>query len=129
MPDLIQGARLGRAMIDLQTREIRWSRRQTDALSLTEAAILNMLLCNHNRAVSRDEILTSVWGISPDGLETRTIDMHIARLRTKLKDPSGRNHVQAIVTVRSQGYMAGPDLTPVINTANGTVSSASADRC
>ncbi len=121
MLDSIQGARLGRSVIDLQTREIRWSRRQREALSLTEAAILNMLLCNHHRAVSRDEILTTVWGISPDGLETRTIDMHIARLRTKLRDPSGRNHAEAIVTVRSQGYMAGPELTPVVANANGAV--------
>jgi DNA-binding response OmpR family regulator len=117
--DPIQGVRLGRATIDLQSREIRWSRRQRGELSETEAAILNFLLANQNRAVTRDELLTNVWGISPDGLETRTIDMHIARLRTKLRDPSGKNHVQAIVTVRSQGYMAGPALTPLLKVPNG----------
>ena len=117
--DSIQGARLGRATIDLQSREIRWSRRQRAELSLTEAAILNFLLANQNRAVTRDELLTNVWGISPDGLETRTIDMHIARLRTKLRDPSGKNHIQAIVTIRSQGYMAGPALEPLATLTNG----------
>src|SRR5438105_481242 len=117
--DPIQGARLGRATIDLRSREIRWSRRQRGELSLTEAAILNFLLANNSRAVSRDELLTSVWGLSPDGLETRTIDMHIARLRTKLRDPSGKNHVQAILTVRSQGYMAAPALTPLATMPNG----------
>jgi hypothetical protein len=37
--------------------------------------------------------------------------MHIARLRTKLRDPSGCAP-EAILTVRSHGYMAGPDLLP-----------------
>ena len=36
--------------------------------------------------------------------------MHVARLRTKLKDPSGKATPEAIITVRSQGYMAGPEL-------------------
>ncbi len=53
-----------------------------------------------------------MWGIGPRGIETRTIDMHIARLRTKLKDPSGKRTPEAIVTVRAQGYMAGPELLP-----------------
>jgi DNA-binding response OmpR family regulator len=117
--DTIQGVRLGRATIDLQSREIRWSRRQRGELSLTEAAILNFLLANQNRAVTRDELLTNVWGLSPDGLETRTIDMHIARLRTKLRDPSGKIHLEAIVTVRAQGYMAGPALQPLAKMSNG----------
>ena len=44
------------------------------------------------------------------GLETRTIDMHVARLRAKLRDPSGRKCPESITTVRGQGYMAGPEL-------------------
>jgi DNA-binding response OmpR family regulator len=43
-------------------------------------------------------------------VETRTIDMHIVRLRSKLRDPSGAETPEAIVTVRAQGYMAGPGL-------------------
>ena len=39
--------------------------------------------------VTRDDLLANVWGIAPHGLETRAIDMHVARLRAKLKDPSG----------------------------------------
>jgi len=57
--------------------------------------------------------LTRLWGIGPQGVETRTIDMHIARLRTKLRDPTGRPTPEAVLTVRSQGYMAGPDLVPL----------------
>jgi DNA-binding response OmpR family regulator len=82
-------------------------------LSETESAILSFLVAHKQRAVSREELLTGVWGIEPDGLETRTIDMHVARLRTKLRDPSGRKTPEAILTVRATGYMAGPELEPL----------------
>ena len=65
--------------------------------------------------MSRDELLTRLWGIEPRGLETRTIDMHIARLRTKLRDPSADDPPEAILTVRAMGYMAGPELVPLEN--------------
>jgi DNA-binding response OmpR family regulator len=39
--------------------------------------------------------------------------MHIARLRTKLRDPSGKPTPEAILTVRAHGYMAAPDLYPL----------------
>jgi DNA-binding response OmpR family regulator len=70
-------------------------------------------VAHRKRAVSRDELLARVWGIEPVGIETRTIDMHIARLRHKLRDPSGQPTPEAILTVRAHGYMAGPDLYPV----------------
>ena len=78
-----------------------------------ETAILGFLIAHRKRAVSREELLLRVWGIEPVGLETRTVDMHIARLRTKLRDPSGRKTPEAILTVRARGYMAAPDLQPI----------------
>jgi DNA-binding response OmpR family regulator len=109
-------ARLGHAVIDLARREVHWSAgaARTD-LSETESAILTFLVAHRKRAVSRDELLSRVWGIEPQGIETRTIDMHIARLRTKLRDPTGRPTPEAILTVRAHGYMAAPDLQPVEN--------------
>jgi len=112
-PSDVQGARLGRAVIDLERREICWSSKERGELSETESAILSFLVAHRKRAVSREELLTRVWGIEPQGLETRTIDMHIARLRTKLRDPSGRDTPEAILTVRAHGYMAGPELVPL----------------
>src|SRR5437660_487245 len=112
-PDVF-GARLGHAVIDFGRREIRWGEGERSDLSETEAALLNFLVANQNRAVSRDELLTRLWGIGPQRIETRTIDMHIARLRTKLRDPGGRQTPEAILTVRAQGYMAAPDLTPLL---------------
>ncbi len=92
---------------------MRWSEDERTELSETEGAILAFLVAYRKRAVSRDELLSRVWGIEPQGLETRTVDMHVARLRTKLRDPSGRKCPEAILTVRAHGYMASPDLLPV----------------
>jgi DNA-binding response OmpR family regulator len=120
-PAEVQGARLGRAVIDLERREVCWSEQERAELSETESAILGFLVAHRQRAVSRDELLTSIWGLEPQGLETRTVDMHIARLRTKLRDPSGRHPLEAILTVRAHGYMAGPDLLPLERVhANGS---------
>jgi DNA-binding response OmpR family regulator len=100
-------------VIDLRRREVCWSEGRRGELSETESAILGFLVAHRKRAVSRDELLSRIWGIEPRGLETRTVDMHIARLRTKLRDPSGKPTPEAILTVRSQGYKAAPDLEPV----------------
>jgi DNA-binding response OmpR family regulator len=109
-PAVLVKARLGHALIDLARREVCWSDRERVELSETEAAILTYLLARRERAVTRDELLGGVWGFEPAGLETRTIDMHIARLRTKLRDPTGRPTPEAILTVRARGYMVGPEL-------------------
>ena len=108
-------AKLGRATIDLDRREILWGSSHRCELSETEGEILRFLLQHRHRAVSRDEILRSIWGIETEGLETRTVDMHVARLRAKLKDPNRKTPLEAILTVRSRGYVAGPDLIPIEN--------------
>src|SRR5262245_18823874 len=98
--------------IDLHRREVRWPDGSRADLSETEAALLKYLVSNRERAVSREELLSRVWGIGTAGLETRAVDMHVARLRAKLKDPAGDDdQPEAIVTVRAHGYMAGPALT------------------
>jgi DNA-binding response OmpR family regulator len=109
-PTEVTTVEFGRGMIDLRRRELRWSDDERVDLSETEAAIMKYLVANRDRAVSREEMLGRVWGIGTAGLETRAVDMHVARLRAKLKDPSGKDHPEAIVTVRAHGYMAGPGL-------------------
>lgn len=101
---------VGRGRIDLNRREIHWSAAERVELSETETALLRYLVTNRDRAVSREELLGRVWGIGTAGLETRAVDMHVARLRAKLKDPTGADHAEAIVTARGHGYMAGPGL-------------------
>jgi DNA-binding response OmpR family regulator len=84
--------------IDLQRREVMIADGPAHQLSDREVSILRFLAANRHRAVDRDELLRHVWGLNPRGLETRTVDMHIARLREKVGE-----HI--IVTVRGKGYM------------------------
>ena len=68
-------------------------------LTLKEFNILTKLVANPGRVFSRDGILNDVWGIDYVG-DTRTVDSHMARLRTKLGD-WGANHIK---TVYGIGY-------------------------
>lgn len=88
---------------DLARREVRFDGGTREELSEREAALLKYLAANAGRAISRDEILTRVWRLDPRGLATRTIDMHVARLREKLHDDPSEPSV--ILTVRGTGYM------------------------
>ena len=92
-------------MVNLAGSEVRFDDGARTALSEREVSLLRYLANNAGRAISRDEILSRVWRINAAGVETRTIDMHIARLREKLKDDSGQP--ETIVTVRGKGYMFG----------------------
>jgi len=88
--------------IDFARREVRLGSVREE-LSEREAELLRYLVANAGRAIPRDELLTSVWRISADGLPTRTIDMHIARLREKLRDDGDDPRI--LLTVRGVGYM------------------------
>jgi DNA-binding response OmpR family regulator len=109
-PQHVRTARLGRGTIDFARREILWPGSTRVELSETESLLLSFLVANPERAVSREELLTRLWGIGPKEVETRTVDMHIARLRQKLRDPEDEHSPEAIVTVRAVGYMVGPAL-------------------
>ena len=88
---------------DLARCEVRFEDGDRTTLSERERELLRYLACNRGRIVSREEILERVWRIDARGVETRTIDMHIARLREKLRDDGGCPKV--VVTVRGKGYM------------------------
>ncbi len=89
--------------IDLDRREVRFDDGRRSELSEREVEIVHYLANNSGRAIARDELLANVWRITPKGLSTRTIDMHVARLREKLETDPGRPEV--ILTVRGKGYM------------------------
>jgi DNA-binding response OmpR family regulator len=90
-------------LADLEGHEVRFDDGQRCELSDRERQLLHYLACHAGRAVSRDELLARVWGLDPAGITTRTIDMHIARLREKLRDDPGSPRI--VLTVRGQGYM------------------------
>lgn len=107
-PESVAKLVVGRASVDLERREVVGPQGHAGVLSETECAILGHLAANPRRAISRDELLTRLWGLSGAGNETRTVDMHIARLRAKLAAAGGAEAQESIVTVRGKGYMLGP---------------------
>ncbi len=74
------------------------------ALSLKEAGIIRMLIRNRPNAVSRAELLESVWGSRGD-LETRAVDMAIATLRKKIEGTP--RQPKLLLTVKGVGYRWG----------------------
>ncbi|MGE4159628.1 MAG: response regulator transcription factor [Planctomycetota bacterium] len=74
-----------------------------ETLSDTETRMLGLLARQSGRVINRDEILARVWRLEGRRLETRTIDMHITRLRTKLRDDAKNPRV--LLTIRGKGYL------------------------
>ncbi len=103
------GADLARHMqldeeLEIDTENL-CGRRGSDELEFTrrEIEILQYLQAHSDRPVPREELLTKVWGYARDlGIETRTVDIHIAKLRRKIEtDPAIPT---VLVTVRGAGY-------------------------
>ena len=90
-------------VIDFERRELRFNDDKRSELSERESELIRYLVNNRGRAISRDELLSNVWRINPQGVSTRTIDMHIVRLREKLRDVG--DSPQILLTVRGKGYM------------------------
>jgi DNA-binding response OmpR family regulator len=89
--------------IDFARCEVRFADGRREELSDKERTLLRYFACHAGRAIGRDELLANVWQIDARGMTTRTIDMHVARLREKLRDTDSEPRV--ILTVRGKGYM------------------------
>ncbi len=88
------------AEVDFRERILTFNDGQKSELSERESELLKYLIDSHGRIVSREEILQNLWGLDPSRTETRTIDMHIMNLRTKLRDKDQ----SLLTTVRGKGY-------------------------
>jgi two-component system phosphate regulon response regulator PhoB len=97
---------IGRMLIDLLRHEVRISDRPINLTAL-EFKLLFDLASRRGRVQSRDALLERVWGYAP-GIETRTVDTHVKRLREKLGEAS-----DYIETVRGIGYRIRDDLGAV----------------
>ena len=90
--------------IEIDTRNLS-GRRGSQALAFTrrEMEVLQYLHANPSRPVPRDELLVQVWGYAKHAeIETRTVDIHIAKLRRKIEsNPKEPAH---LITVRGAGY-------------------------
>jgi DNA-binding response OmpR family regulator len=89
--------------IDFARCEVRFDDGQREDLSERERMLLRYFARNAGRAIAREELLANVWQIDARGVTTRTIDMHVARLREKLRDVGAEPRV--LLTVRGTGYM------------------------
>ena len=90
--------RLDGLTIDLPAHTVTLGGASLD-LTIKEYNILVKLASNINRIYSRDQLLDDIWGIDFDG-DHRTVDSHVARLRTKL-GAWGDAHLK---TVYGAGY-------------------------
>ncbi len=89
----------GDLTMDLQTHTVTRGGRDI-ALGPTEFRLLHTLMAHPGTVFSRDELLERVWGRDIH-VETRTVDVHIRRLRKTL---NAGDHADAIRTVRAAGY-------------------------
>ena len=64
--------------------------------------MLQLFAANPGCVISREQLYEKCWHESMDGIETRTVDMHIVRLRDLLKEAGAENEL--IETVRGAGY-------------------------
>jgi two-component system alkaline phosphatase synthesis response regulator PhoP len=70
-------------------------------LTILENRILLYFLKNKNKVINREELMMEVWGYNAD-VNTRTLDMHIVRLRKKIE--TNPDYPQYLQTVRGIGY-------------------------
>jgi DNA-binding response OmpR family regulator len=87
--------------IDVAALKARRKNREIE-ISKRETAIIQYFAAHPNRVISREELYKEVWHDTLTELGTRTMDMHIAKLRSKIEPDSA--HPQIIKTVRGAGY-------------------------
>jgi DNA-binding response OmpR family regulator len=93
-----QRIRVGELTIDLQSYEVAMAGRRI-SLTYKEFQLLTLLASNPGRVYTREALLNQVWGYDYLG-GTRTVDVHIRRLRSKVEDPDHR----FVETIWNVGY-------------------------
>lgn len=94
--------RFGKVSIDTENLS---GRRGSESIAFTrrEIEVLSYLAQNSDRPVSREELLTKVWGYPRNlDIETRTVDIHMAKLRRKIETVP--KQPENLITVRGAGY-------------------------
>lgn len=101
VPAAAGAMRLGDNEIDFGRREVRRGGKEVK-LTFKEFELLEYMYKNAGLVLSRDQLLTQVWGYNFEGDTTRTVDFHVHSLRQKLGDSAERPRY--IQTVRGYGY-------------------------
>jgi DNA-binding response OmpR family regulator len=93
--------RIGSVQADLDAQVLSESGEPV-RLTSREASLIAYLIERRHRPVTREELLVDVWGYNDGTVRTRTVDVHVQQLRSKLKDvPGGEAWIE---TVRGRGY-------------------------
>ncbi len=91
---------VGDVAVDPESHEVFVRGKQIE-LPLKEFDLLELLLTNAGRVLTRDALIDQIWGSDYVG-DTKTLDVHVKRLRSKVEeDPSNPSR---IVTIRGLGY-------------------------
>ena len=102
-----QNFKFGDLDVDIAALKIKRKEKQM-GITRREAQIIQYFAANPNRVISREELYKEVWNDTMSDLGTRTTDMHIAKLRSKIEKNSA--DPQIIKTVRGAGYKYENDL-------------------
>jgi two-component system response regulator RegX3 len=101
MPSVVEA---GPVRMDVERHVVTVNGQQTK-LPLKEFELLELLLRNAGRVLTRGQLIDRVWGADYVG-DTKTLDVHVKRLRAKVEpDPASPRY---IVTVRGLGYKYEP---------------------
>lgn len=91
---------VGDVAVDPERHEV-FVRGEQIELPLKEFDLLELLLTNAGRVLTRDALIDQVWGSDYVG-DTKTLDVHVKRLRSKIEDDP--SNPRRIVTIRGLGY-------------------------
>ena len=97
MPDVIEA---GRVRMDVERHEV-WVDGEPVRLALKEFELLEMLLRNSGRVMTRGQLIDRIWGANYVG-DTKTLDVHVKRLRAKIEEDPAQP--RRLITVRGLGY-------------------------
>jgi len=86
--------------MDVERHEVSVSGKPVK-LALKEFELLEVLLRNVGRVMTRAQLIDRIWGVDYVG-DTKTLDVHVKRLRAKIED--NPSHPRHIITVRGLGY-------------------------
>jgi OmpR family response regulator RpaB len=94
---------IGHLKVDLNKRQV-FKKNERVRLTGMEFSLLELLVSNSGKPFSRGDILQHVWSYPPDHrIDTRVVDVHISRLRSKLE--TDISNPELILTARGIGYM------------------------
>lgn len=96
----LKAYRFGDVDVDFKKGEARKKGKLLD-LSPRELRLLEYFIQHRGEVVDRDALLDAVWGYDTAPL-TRTVDMHVAKLRKKIEDPRGEP--KFLITIHRMGY-------------------------